>query len=566
MSRPTLIARALAAPRLRFRQARTDLSGGLSGLKPAGDLQPFYEADIAPEGDKAAGALMREGRWERFGQTFAPPPETPFWTAPLPSQRFAEWLHGFSWLSDLASADGQARAAELVDGWVAEYGRYHNVAWKPDLVAERLFHWLTLWTPVLAGSETCRRSAHRQAAFLRRNLRRATPGLSRLRAGAALTLFGARLPADTGASWRERGLDTLAEEVAAQILPDGGHVTRSPETLLHALRTLRAVDALLEARGLATPTAIRRAIDRAGPALGVFRHADGALAGFHGGGAVTVPDDGGKPFVFAPQSRFHRLQRGGTVVLMDVGGAPDFPFDGNAHLSPLAFEMSVAAGRLVVNCGWSAEQPLSWREVVRATAAHTTLTLRDASAGELAEGGALEGLAGGAPVLRDASPLKAARRESELGVLVEAEHAGYRKATDLFHQRRLFLGETGADLRGEDALDLPMGQEAVIRDPVPFTIRFHLHPDVKAVPGRDGRHVRLILPDDEWVFLVSRDDALSVGLEPSAYLGEGTKPVQTKQIALHGHAVPGTRRTVRWALRSRASLEAGRTSGQSASS
>ena len=578
MSRPSLVARALAAPRAAARRARTDLSGGLLGLRPAPVPPPFFEADITPPGDAEAGRAMLEGRWLRFGQSFAPPPEAPFWTAPLPSERFALWLHGFSWLPDLLAASrsgdgdgGTARAAELVDGWIAEYGRYHAVAWHPDTAASRLFHWLAAWTPALAGSESCRRSAQRQAAFLKTNLRRTTPGLPRLRASAAVAMFGARLPADRGEAWTARGLDALGAEVGEQILPDGGHVSRSPEALLLALDVLRAVDALLEARGMATPTAVRRAIDRGTPALGVFRHADGALATFHGGGAVAVPAGPGRPFVFAPQSRFHRLQRGEegahTVVLVDVGGAPDFPFDGSAHLSPLAFEMSVPAGRIIVNCGWSAEQPLSWREVVRATAAHSTLTLRDRSAGELAgPDSPLCPLAGGAPVLRDASPVKAARRESELGVLVECEHAGYLGGTDLLHQRRLFLSDDGGDLRGEDALDLPLGRDAVIRDAVPFTVRFHLHPDVEAVPGRDGRHVRLVLGSGggaaEWVFLVSRDDTLSVGLEPSAWLGGGAKPVPSRQIVIHGHAVPGTRRTVRWAIRSRAALEAGRTDGQ----
>ena len=49
-----------------------------------------------------------------------------------------------------------------------------------------------------------------------------------------------------------------------------------------------------------------------------------------------------------------------------------------AHAGCLSFEFSTGNQRLVVNCGISHNEP-RWRSALRATAAHSTLTLADRS-------------------------------------------------------------------------------------------------------------------------------------------------------------------------------------------
>ena len=576
MARLPISARAFAGTRARLRRFRTDLSGGLGGLVPPGDLPAFNRAELpASGGSRAVGTAILEGRFTRFGQTFAAEPGA-VWSTPLPSMRFARWLHGFGWLPDLlslATPEAHARARDLVDGWVAAYGRYHAFAWTPAITARRLEAWLAGWSPALGegtdnGSDAAaerRRAVARQARFLRRNLNRLPAGVDEVRAGVALALLGARLPSESGERWREAGLGQLANALSLQVLPDGGHVSRAPCATLDILGSLRALDRLMDARGLTLPPTVARAMDRSAPMLAFFSHTDGGLAGFHGGGegepgAVAAAVGDARPFAFAHQSRYHRLSRGETVLVADVGAAPPRPYDTGAHLSPLAFEMSTAGGRLIVNCAWSPEQPDSWREVVRATAAHSALVVDGRSAGKLDESELLADLAGGHPVARDASPVRADRKENELGILVEGEHAGYRDGSGLVHSRRLFLSEDGRDLRGEDALDLPVGETPVFTDAVPFAVRFHLAPEVVTRVGEDGRHVRIVRVADagggvvtsageEWVFIVGADAGVTLSLEESAYLGAGDCPVRTRQIVLSGAATPGTRARVRWALR-----------------
>ena len=74
-----------------------------------------------------------------------------------------------------------------------------------------------------------------------------------------------------------------------QILPDGGHVARNPQTLVDLLTDLLPLRQAYATQGVEPPRALLNAIDRMMPMLRLFRHADGSLALFNGM-SVTPPD------------------------------------------------------------------------------------------------------------------------------------------------------------------------------------------------------------------------------------------------------------------------------------
>jgi uncharacterized heparinase superfamily protein len=105
----------------------------------------------------------------------------------------------------------------------------------------------------------------------------------------------------------------------------------------------------------------------------------------------------------------------------------------------------------------------------------------------------------------------------------------------VIHRRRLYLSETGDDLRGEDALE-PFPGPAV-----PWTIRFHLHPGVTAVLQEEEGGVLMRLPGGQgWRF---RARGARVALEESIYLA--ADPRRTSQIVLTSD---GEAETVQWAI------------------
>jgi len=554
-----------------YRRLAVDLGGPARAI----NLNPGRPAvfhDIRPSfiyGEKKTAEAILKGHFEFAGQRLDVGSQGDPWTVAVPSMRFATWLHGFHWLGDLAvSKDKNAavRARSLVDKWIAVYGKWNPFSWAPDVLTDRLYHWLSIWSPLLSGdslspdAQLRRNSAVRQLKRLRKVYRHTVPGLPRLKAAAVLVMGGARLK-EKSDGFLGRGLDWLDDEIDAQILPDGGHVSRSPAQTLEALEILLTLDSLLQARGVEGSRAMSRAIDRLAPVIPFFTAADGKLANFNGGGEAhpaylksvmkAAPKTTNKAFGYCPHTGYQRMEADGTVVLIDTGKTTSRPFDDQAHLAPLAFELSTTLGRLVVNCGWNETQPQSFRRAVRATAAHSTLVFDNRSAGRLLkEGWASKYL--GDVVAVAAGPVNATRKEQVSGTWLESSHDGYRSDTGLSHRRRLYMSIEGDDIRGEDSLFVPLGAVPLSSTEKPFQIRFHFHPDVRVSLSQDQQSALLVQSGKAgWRF---RTDGGPLTLEDSVYLGEGHKPVKCQQIVISGNAFcdsDGETRSnrVRWSFR-----------------
>lgn len=531
--------------------------------------KPFNDAEQPIMlGDKTRQEAYLRGKFDYAGQSLDFGQQGDPWTIAVPSTNFATWLHGFSWLADLVAVKGYSghiRTRGLVDSWIQTYGQWNDFAWAPDILSERLYYWLLYWSPALSkdsGSgvaDTRRAAVLRQLKALRNSYKRVSPGLTKLRAAAAYTMAGARLTEGENV-YLARGLDWLDDEIDAQILPDGGHVSRSPQQTLEAFKILLSLDKLLHLRGVEGSRILSRAIDRLAPAITFFQHSDGGLASFHGGDEgdqsviktlLAASAGEAKPFGYCPHTGYQRLQQGRTIVIMDTGSAPPSPFDTETHMAPLAIEISTHAGRLLGSCGWTAAQPRAWRRPVRSAAAHSTLVLDEKSPGRLLpEGWKTRAL--GEVVSEPAGPSKAARKEQDSGVWLEAYHEGYRSEYGLAHRRRIYMSKDGDDVRGEDCLYLPLGAPATRRDQVPFAIRFHIHPDVRVSLSQDQTSAILIQGGKAGWRL--RTDGGKLVIEDSVYLAKGHKPVKTKQIVISGNAYcdsDGEARSnrVRWSLR-----------------
>ncbi len=217
------------------------------------------------------------------------------------------------------------------------------------------------------------------------------------------------------------------------------------------------------------------------------------------------------------------------MLIVDCGAPPPHKIDRFAHAGTLAFELSVGRDRMIVNVGAAPAAGTEWRDASRATAAHSTLVIADTSSSELKP----EGL-GRRPELVDVQ-----RQEANGAHWLEASHDGYRKPFGAVHRRRLYMGESGEDIRGEDAVEPAVDGAG----PHPYTVRFHLHPDVDASLQQDGEAVLLRLPSGSGWRL--RADGARLTLEESIYLG-GPQLRRTEQVVLTG-AEDGPQQ-VKWAI------------------
>ncbi len=519
-------------------------------------------------GNAANGESILKGHFIHANQLLDVGRQGDPWPVVSPSEKFAFWHHGFDWLWDLSmlgSKEAAEKARTLVDQWITHYGDWNSFAWQPDILSVRLYAWLGNWNSLLStdrldeSGQVRRNNLFRQIRHLKACYSKCSPGVDKLRAAIVITLAGLVRP-DKSYDLVNRGLDWVDEQLHLQILPDGGHISRRPADCVSALELLTALDQALEKHGVDGSNSINRALERLRHIIPFFQMPDGGLASFNGSGKgdpvqinnlLKFSKTTASPFVYCPHTGYQRVHQNDTVIIIDTGETTSFPFDKDAHLAPLAFEMSTKGGRLIVNCGWNENQPSSWRESMRLTAAHSTLTITELSAGELV-GNGIRGRLFENHVGADIDNVEATRREQSEGVWLEMAHNGYKDRTGLSHRRKLYIHESGNDIRGEDALLVPIGQTPISHNALPFEIRFHLHPSVKATLAQD-LHSALLIQSGQigWRF---RTDGGPLRIEESVYLAEGDKPVKTEQIVISGSAFAdgdgeSKSNRVRWSIR-----------------
>lgn len=478
------------------------------------------------------------------------------WRVRPPNRRWEEALNGFGWLTHFASVNAPEAGQHvrwLITTWLSEHGQWDPVAWQPAVIARRLISWLCHSGMILEGADliwrsTFMRSVARQTRHLERTAEWGEEGAHRMTAAVALALAGLCLP--NGAKRLSRGIRLMHHEIDNQILADGGHMSRNPEVLLEMVLDLVSLrDAFVE-QDLEVPAKLQPTLDRMMPMLRFFRHGDGGLALFNGStegalgaleAALGLDDVKGSPLRSATHSGYERLAYGRTIVVMDVGRAPEPPYSKEAHAGPLSFEMSSGRHRIVVNCGSTTLKDADWQLPLRSTAAHSTVTLSDTSTSQFVTGGWATRVLG-PRMLGGPAQVRTQRQDDEQqGTWLETAHDAYVPRFGIIHERRLYLNPQGNDLRGEDNLS-PAGRARSVR----YELRFHLHPDVRASKTRDGGAVLLALPNGEgWNF---RAQGGEVAVEESIYLGCGEQPRPTTQIVLTGRTGP-ERTVLKWALR-----------------
>ncbi len=529
--------RALAPARVGLRRNplyRHLLKGRLA------DHIAFHPWDGAPRRLEEADSLLR-GRFRFDGISLDVPDGVSVFDLPPPAPGWQMALHSFAWLPALSNAGGDnARrlATNLIGQWVKRYNGYSEPAWLPHIMAARLAAIFSHGRLVVPNSEMTWRSRlfvslREQVNMLERVSREAPDGIPRLETAAVLALSGICL--NDSLKRRQKGLDRLEEEIARQILPDGGHVSRSPEALLAAYRHIVMVLEALSAVGEEPPHNLRNAHDRVAPMLRFFRHGDGALALFNGGaegdakmiaGLLARDDIRGQPFHHARHSGYQRLAAGRSLCLLDCGKTPEGAFALDAHAGAGAFELSSGHDRIVVNCGAAGLAHQAWSAALRATAAHSTITLADTSSARLLPAGLSRDLLGARLIEGPVAPVSR-RVETAQGWTVEAMHDAYVAAFGLRHERQITMSPQGLMVTGRDRL-MPADGHSV--KGLHFAVRFHIHPDVR-VSRLDGGGILLKLPGGEgWRF---RAGGGTLDVEESVYLG-GASVRRAEQLVVSG--------------------------------
>jgi uncharacterized heparinase superfamily protein len=493
--------------------------------------------------DPTIATELINGTFVFAGEVVEAPDYSPFEVIP-PTLAWGREIHGFSWLRHLKATDNPAArqvAREMVEDWIDIHGRWNDIAWDHEVTSTRILAWLAQSPLVLQGSDhefynAFLKSLNRQVRYLRRIVGDLPPGVGRLKASIALA--AATLSMSGQKRFTRSSAKRLDEELNAQILPDGGHISRSPAVIIDILTDLLPLRQAFTARGLEPTKAIMTAIDRMMPMLRFFRHGDGAFAHFNGMGGtksdliatlLAYDDARGKPVLQAKHTGYSRMEAGNAIIIADTGTTPPMRLSDMAHAGTLSFEFSCDRQRIITNCGAPSAHLPEWRQMTRSTAAHSTLGLNDTSSARfLTDSSAEKWL--GPVVISGPEDVRSSIYENERGHELVMSHDGYGALFGLVHERTLILEQDGKSLFGVDTLS---GR------PIPgydeYAIRFHIHPGVSASMASSGHSVFLSLPTgDAWEFEAT--PGVEIALEESIYMSETFGHRRSEQIVIYGNA------------------------------
>ncbi|WP_072396195.1 heparinase II/III family protein [Hyphomicrobium sp. CS1GBMeth3] len=481
---------------------------------------------------------------------------SPFDIVP-PSQGWERALHGFAWLRHLDAVD-RPEAREMAQLLASEWAMRHRggggIAWEPHVTGRRLISWISHSSLLLEDAdpdtyEIITESIGIQLVRLAAGWRSSPSGYPRLVSLLALLLSQLCISGHEGQVPETEKL--FVGELERQILPDGGHIGRNPGILVELILDLLPLGQCFAARSRTTPPQFARALKAMLGMLKYMRMGDGMLARFNGMGVaspaglatVLVYDDNpGVIPVSAPASKYVRLERGTSILILDAGQPPPLESAAEAHAGCLSFELSVGTSLMLVNGGAPSSANAEWRAASRATASHNTLCLGEKSSSKLIRHRSLEELVGGPPIR---FPDEVSHRlEAHDGSLeVTAQHDGYVRRFGLVHRRTLALSPTGGRLLGIDRLAGSSGTLRLRQD-IPFSIHFHLHPAVRCRRGDNPSIAIIELANGEtwWLSL----EGARLAIEESTYFADSAGPRRSLQIVARGATFGETE--VRWVL------------------
>lgn len=513
----------------------------LSGTSP--DRLIVKPVDPWPgDSEKAKNLLSAAGVGERTGPAW----NSDWWEPVNADELWVSHMHGFSWLRDLRTLGGAVAKEQgriMIENWLETFDHWHEEAWRPDITAKRISMWICHHDYFCENAnsemeETLLNAIAKQAKHISNSIDKIR-GIEKFESIKGLLYAGIAI--ESQEKWIEHALERLKLSFENQILPDGGHVSRSPAITLDVIEILVDIRSALKAANYPVPEQIDETIEKMSTAIRLFRHRDRKFSLFHGtqeqnsetiDAVLASAGTQKKTKKTLEDTGFERLEIGRGLIIIDTGRAPERPYDTQAHASPLAFEFSYGKNRIFTGCGSHPIDP-EWQEALRFTSAHNTACIDQRNACEIKKDASMG---------RKVTKTTTHREETEDAALLVASHNGYAPLNGIIHARKLYLSDEGSDLRGEDDFACAMG----LVKPVEIAIRFHLHPDVKISEQKEGEPLILRVPGGtSWRFVHSEG---AIKIEDSLHLGNGITPQKTKQIVIHGNMSSDQAR-LKWALK-----------------
>ena len=388
---------------------------------------------------------------------------------------------------------------KLIHEWIETNPPFKGNGWEPYPLSLRNVNWIKFLNHSdNQQSEVILHSLYLQTRSLNNQLEYHLLGNHLFKNGVALLFAGYFFTGEEAKQWLETGKQILNEQLAEQVLADGGHFERSP--MYHAL----ILEDIMDCLNLVTSNQIN--IDpefqamlksKATAMFGFMMdtlHKDGTYPVFNDtaqGIASTIEQlaeyagrlnlnwsTNADPLIEKPDFGLYTLTRNHIHCIIDAGPiGPDY-LPGHAHCDTLSFELSIENLRVIVNAGVF-QYAGPERNKYRATSAHNTVEIDHAEQHEIWST---------FRVARRGYPQNIMTRMDENQLFFSGQHTGYHRLPGKpTHQRDMTL------------TDYRLTIKDVITGKGHHSARsfIHFHPDVKVIEHQENQ---LQLQRDHIVF------------------------------------------------------------------
>lgn len=426
------------------------------------------------------------------------------------------WLYNLHYFDILCTEETVGKCDLLIEKWIRENPPGGGCGWEPYPSSRRIVNWIKY---VLTGhslSDLALHSLAIQVRYLCRRLEYHLLGNHLLANATALVFAGLFFSGKEAERWYCKGIRIFQRQLKEQILPDGGHIERSP--MYHALIMVDLLDVIQLHRvyGLELPVKWNETVRKMLGWLKVMTHPDGGFALFNdcalnvaaktakieeyafklgvthegaGGGSKWLEDSG-----------YLRVEEGNLVLFFDAGPVGPSYQPGHAHADTFSIEVSIGEQRLLVDSGTSCYGISPERLRQRATSAHNTLSVDGRDSTEVWSSHR-------AGRKSRVVSVKFSQPPGAQGLAVLAVQDGFSRLRGVrMHSRRLDIRDGRIVI--EDTIDGSGPHE--------LKLLFHFHPDIVVSENREGGFE---LRNHDGLFLgtLQMEDIMRTEVEPSTW-------------------------------------------------
>jgi uncharacterized heparinase superfamily protein len=322
------------------------------------------------------------------------------WNDPNSDKLLLYTLHYHDDLTASGAAERVHWHRDLINRWIAENPPRQGNGWEPYTISLRIVNWIK-WHLVTNGlSSQALSSLWVQASVLEQLLEYHLLGNHILANAKGLYFAASFFQGVVADRWRRKAESILDEQIAEQILDDGGHFELSPMYHSIILEDLLDIENIAGLYEFSVPARVTSSIDPMRRWLSTMTHPDGGVAHFNDSVGGNGPERAALE-VYARQlgydigadamsgtavladSGYVRMSDDAMTMLVDIGDVgPDYQ-PGHAHCDCLSFELSLGERRVLVNRGISTYKVGDQRSSERATNAHNTVAIDAAEQSEV---------------------------------------------------------------------------------------------------------------------------------------------------------------------------------------